>query len=118
MFTPNDPIRPPTINLSGEELATIRDEIAGGLLPPDYLDRHREAAGRNVFGADAVKDRHGNFVEQGLGAKGHETANHFQALKKAEAMGQELPGSYDRAVADLWKRDPARAQRLGLPGKR
>jgi hypothetical protein len=68
-----------------------------------------------VFGVDAQKDRHGNFIEQGLGAKGRETANHFNALKKAEAMGVELPGTYDRAIADIWKRNPDHAKKIGLP---
>jgi hypothetical protein len=110
-----DPVRVPVINLSGDELEQIRADIAAGALPPDYLERYREAVARNVFGQDAVKDRHGNYIEQGLGAKGRETANHFNALKKAEAMGVELPGAYDKAVADIWKRDPERARKIGLP---
>jgi hypothetical protein len=108
----------PTINLTTEEVDAIKAEIAGGLLPPNYLELHKDAVAKNVFGHDAVKDRNGNYLEQGVGAKGHETANHFQALKKSEAMGVELPGTYDKAVAEIWKRDPERAQKLGLPGKR
>jgi hypothetical protein len=110
-----DPIRPPSITLSGEEIQEIRDGIAAGLYPPDFLKRCDEARARNVFGHDAKQDRHGNYIEQGLGAKGHETANHFTALKKSEAMGIELPGTYDREVAAMWKRDPDRAKRINLP---
>jgi hypothetical protein len=110
-----DPFRVPVINLTGDELEQIRADIAAGALPPDYLERHREAVARNVFGQDAQKDKNGNYIEQGLGAKGHETGNHFNALKKAEAMGVELPGAYDKAVADIWKRDPGRAKKIGLP---
>jgi hypothetical protein len=110
-----DPFRPPVLNLTGEEIADIRVQIEAGLLPADFLARHREAVARNVFGFDAKQDRHGNWIEQGLGAKGHETANHFAALKKAESSGLELPGAYDRAVAEIWKRDPDRAKKIGLP---
>jgi hypothetical protein len=51
----------------------------------------------------------------GIGAKGHETANHFAALKKAESEGYEAPGTHTAAVAELWQRDPQRAERIGLP---
>jgi hypothetical protein len=50
----------------------------------------------------------------GIGSKGHETANHFAALKKAEREGYEAPGTHAAAVAELWKRDPKRAERIGL----
>ena len=56
-----------------------------------------------------------HLSEQGHGAKGHETANHFAALRKREEQGLESSGSYDAAVAELWQRDPSRAERLGLP---
>jgi hypothetical protein len=49
-----------------------------------------------------------------IGAKGHETANHFAALKKAEREGYESPGTYDAAVAEIWQRDPERAGKIGL----
>lgn len=50
----------------------------------------------------------------GIGAKGNENANHFAAVKKAEREGIEPPGTYDRAVAELWQRDPERAAKIGL----
>jgi hypothetical protein len=114
--TPIDPLNIPVLSMSGEQLDEVRAAIASGQLPGDYLDRYREAVAKNVFGHDHKKDRHGAPIEQGLGAKGHETANHFTALKKAEAMGIELPGTYDKAVAELWKRDPDRAKKIGLRG--
>lgn len=110
-----DPVKVPIITLSEEEIEEIKGQIAAGALPSDYLMRYREAVAKNVFGHDAQRDRDGNWIEQGLGSKGHETANHFAALKKAEAMGIELPGTYDKALADIWKRDPKRAAALRLP---
>jgi hypothetical protein len=112
--TPIDPIKPSVLCLTEDETNEIKASIAAGLLPPDWFERCQEAQARNVFGADAVKDKHGNFVEQGIGAKGRETLNHFNALKKAEAMGMELPGSYDREVAAMWKNFPDRAKKIGL----
>jgi hypothetical protein len=116
MDTPStiDPIRIPTITLTGEEIDEIRAEIKEGRLPADYLDRYAKAVRDNVFGADHKTDKNGRPIEQGIGAKSRETLNHFAALKKAEASGQELPGTYDKAVAALVKRDPERAKKLGL----
>jgi hypothetical protein len=115
-WDPNKP--PPTITLTGEELEQMRAEIAAGLLPPDFEKRYRDAVDANVFGADAPRDRHGKRQEVGIGSKGHETVNHFAALKKNESLGLELPGTYDKAIAEIWKRDPERAQKLGLPGRK
>ena len=87
-------LRHTTEGMSNEEM----DKIA--LLAVDHA----------VYGFDARQDRHGNWIEQGIGSKGHETINHFAALRKFE--GEE---SYRRAVAEIWKRDPSHAQKLGLP---
>jgi hypothetical protein len=110
-----DPNKPPCIMLSEDELDAVRAQITAGELPRDWFDRYRESLARTVFGHDAKQDRDGNWLEQGLGAKNNETANHFAALKKAEAMGLELPGTYDKALADIWKRDAKRAMTLRLP---
>jgi hypothetical protein len=64
----------------------------------------------SVFGHDAKKDRNGNFIQQGIGSPGHETVNHFAAIRKYE--GEE---SWKRAVAKLWKENPTHAAKLGLP---
>jgi len=96
-----------------EELDLMRAEIAAGKLPPDALERHFEAEARNVFGHDAKQDRKGNFIEQGIGAPGHETANHFVSILRYE--GKE---AYDKAVAELWKRNPKHAEALRLPKPR
>lgn len=98
-----------------EELDEMRQMIREGKLPADAIEKHFEAEAKNVFGADATKDRKGNFVEQGIGSKGHETANHFAALLKAERDGYEPQGSYENAVKEIWKRDPKRAEKLRLP---
>jgi hypothetical protein len=72
-----------------------------------------EAVEDAVFGHDAPKDRHGNRIQQGIGSPGHETANHFASILRWE--GRER---WEIAVRDLWKRNPAHAQRLGLPQPR
>lgn len=114
METPIEPTRVPSINLSGEEIEDIKAQMADGRLPMDFLKRHYEAVEKNVFGFDHRKDRHGRPIEQGIGAPGRETANYYASLKKAESAGLELPGTYDRAVAELVKGDPDRARRLNL----
>lgn len=80
-------------------------------LPDSEIERIAlEAVDHAVHGFDAKKDRNGNFIPQGIGSPGHETSNHFASLRRFE--GEE---SYRRAVAEAWKRDPIRAQKLGLP---
>lgn len=103
------------VTLNTEELDDMKEKMEKGALPKDALKRHYEAEARNVFGFDAKKDRNGEYIEQGIGAKGHETANHFAALKKAERENFEEPGTYRRALAEIWKRDPKRAKALHLP---
>jgi len=60
--------------------AVYEQAIENGATPEEAA----EIEGRNVFGHDAKKDGKGNWIEQGIGAPGHETPNHFAALKKAE----------------------------------
>jgi hypothetical protein len=74
-----------------------------------------EIEARYVFGSDYKRDRNGKPIEQGVGSAANPSLNHFMALKKAEMAGVEAVGSYDRAVAALWKTDPARARKIGLP---
>lgn len=62
-----------------------------------------------VFGADAKRDRNGNFIQQGIGSPGHETANHFAGILRWE--GRE---AHDRAVRAAFKRDAAHARSIGL----
>lgn len=63
-----------------------------------------------VFGFDAKKDRNGNFIQQGMGSKGHETVNHFASIRRWEGQA-----AYDKAVREIYGRDPDRARKLGLP---
>jgi hypothetical protein len=70
----------------------------------------KEAEDRNVYGHDAKKDRKGNYIQQGIGAPGRETSNHFTSIRRYE--GEE---AWRKAVAALWKRDPQRAAALNLP---
>lgn len=63
-----------------------------------------------VYGFDAKKDRKGNYIPQGIGSPGHETANHFNSIRRYE--GKE---AYEAALREIWKRDPDHAQKLGLP---
>ena len=63
-----------------------------------------------VYGFDAKRDRHGNFIQQGIGSHGHETSNHMASLLKYE--GRE---SYNREVARIWKETPDHARKLNLP---
>lgn len=102
------------VHLTAEERAEAQALIARGELPADALERQAESEARNVFGHDARKDRNGRFQEQGIGAIGNESLNHFEALKAAERQGYEKPGAYRAAVDAMWKRNPARAKLIGL----
>ena len=76
----------------------------------DAQKPQREEINRlNVFGHDS-KVKKGEPIEQGVGAPGRESANHFAAIARYE--GKE---AYDAAVAELHKRDPKRHAALKLP---
>jgi hypothetical protein len=70
----------------------------------------REAEGRDVFGFDAAKDAKGNFIPQGIGSKGHETTNHFTSIRRYAGEA-----AYQKAIREIWKRDPKHAEKIGLP---
>jgi hypothetical protein len=97
-----------------EELDELKAQIAAGTAPADALEKYYEEEKRNVFGHDYKTDADGKPIEQGIGAKGHESLNHFNAMLKAEQTGGIAPGTYKAAVAEIWKRDPKRAEKLGL----
>jgi hypothetical protein len=115
METPTDALRPSVLCLSADDVASIKQEISLGLLPPDWFQQCEEARAKNTFGADYKRDRHGRPIEQGIGSLGNESLNHFHALKKNEMAGTEPQGAYDRAVARLWKENPEHAKKIGLP---
>lgn len=92
------------------EIAAMQDLIDRGELPRDAIKKHFDDEDAAVYGFDAKKDRKGKRQQQGIGAPGHETGNHFAAIRRYE--GEE---AYREAVMDLWKRNPKGAERLGLP---
>lgn len=102
------------VTLNETEIQEMRDEIAAGKLPADAIKKHLEDEAKNVFGIDAKKVG-GKYQEQGLGSKGNETRGHFDALLNAERRGQEEVGTWQKAVNDIWRRDPDRAAKLNLP---
>jgi hypothetical protein len=91
---------------------------AGGTPTPamhaEATEAASEAERRNVYGWNYKKDRNGNPIQQGLGAKGNENFSHFQALQKRVQQGFEPPNAYTDAVKEIWKRDPGRAAKIGL----
>jgi hypothetical protein len=63
-----------------------------------------------VWGHDAKKDSKGNWIQQGIGAPGRETANHFVAIRRYQGQAE-----YEKALREIQKRDPERHAKLGLP---
>jgi hypothetical protein len=55
-------------------------------MPPEQRAIYDEEQRKIVSGHDYKKDANGNPVEQGIGAPGHETVNHYAALAKAEGQ--------------------------------
>jgi hypothetical protein len=86
-------------------LAMIEGDIAE--LPPEEREKYHAVQAEYVFGSDHRKDRHGEPIEQGFGAPGHETGNHFAALRKREQQGEEEPGTTDRLLAEYRARQKA-----------
>ena len=107
---------------NAEELAAKR-QSAAYLFKMDQLRRSAEdmtdaemdrialaAVDEAVFGFDAKRDRKGSYIPQGIGAQGHETGNHFASILRWQGKA-----AWEDAVREIWKRDPERAQKLGLP---
>jgi hypothetical protein len=90
-------------------LAMIEGDIAA--LPPEEREKYHAVQAEYVFGSDHRKDRHGEPIEQGFGAPGHETGNHFAALRKREQQGEEEPGTTDRLLAEYRARKKGTAPR-------
>ena len=119
-----DPIRPPTINQSMEELEQMQALIDAGQLPPDFIERHFDAVDANVFGVDAPKDRRGYRVEQGRGSPLNMTQQSIDAYKKwgkdepdfnenLKRMESQLAASQKKNPTDMrehWKRKRGRRQ--------
>ncbi len=77
------------------------------------LDEEKTVFGRTVTNAPANKKIKGVPQEVGIGAPGNETFNHFRSILKNE--GDE---AYQDALAEIWKRDPDHAKKIGIPKPR
>lgn len=98
------------VHLTEGEINELQALIDQGELPKTAIKDHFEAEARNVYGFDAKRDRKGNWIEQGIGSKGRETANHFSSIRRYQ--GKEV---WEECVREIWKRDPKRAKAIGLP---
>lgn len=82
-------------------------------LPETEIERRAlDAVDQAVYGHDCAtrKDRNGNYTQNGVGSKGHESVNHFASIRRWHGQA-----AYDTAVREIFKRDPDRARKLGLP---
>lgn len=121
--TPFDPIRPPSINQSAEELDLMQAMIDEGKLPKNFMERHFDAVDANVFGVDAPKDRKGFRLEQGIGSPNNQTANSLAAYRKFHGPNGPDPdppevfeATEKRMIAELAKTNEAK--RAKIPANR
>lgn len=105
-----NPLRSAVWNAAYERAAKAAEDMRKPLDEQTLTAIADEAEARNVYGDDAKKDAKGNFIQQGIGAKGRETSNHFAALLRYEG-----PVVYQKALREIWGRDPARAKLINLP---
>ena len=102
--------RPRTVSrftLTEAELEVARNFIAAGKLPRNFLACYYAAIDQQ--NSEAEKPEHG------VGARGNKSVNSFNALKKAELLGREPAGTYQRVVREMWQHSPDRARQLNLP---
>lgn len=110
---PSDAMRPPKTSAVFDQafdkaFLTSRDygeELDGATLTAIANDAQDAA----VFGADAPKGRDGKRIQQGIGSKGHETANHFFGIRRWEGEAK-----YQAAIRKMWRDNPERAKLIGL----
>src|SRR5262249_48895840 len=86
--------------------AVYNRAIAAGATP----EQAAQVEARNVYGHDAKRDRHGNFIEQGIGSESNPSVNSFAAIRKWEG---EV--AYQAALKKIWRNSPDKARQLGLP---
>jgi hypothetical protein len=87
------------VTLTNDEIFEMRQKIAAGELPADAEARHFENEAKNVFGADARKDRNGRYIEQGIGSAQNITRNSIEAFKRY-CSGEV---NFDRTLAQMEK---------------
>ena len=92
------------------ELAEYQALADQGELPKDIVKQVLDAEDAAVHGHDAKKDKKGKRMQQGIGAPGHESGNHFASILRYEGRP-----AYEAAVYELQIRDPKRHALLGLP---
>jgi hypothetical protein len=89
----------------------INSAIDHGLPPPSEAELQKigdEANRQAVFGFDYKVDRHGNPIQQGIGAWPHNvTLNHLSSIRRYEGQA-----SYERVLKKLWKEAPEVAKRI------
>jgi len=70
-----------------------------------------EAERKATFGWDWATraDKHGNPTQNGIGAPGFETLNHFSSIRRYQGEAK-----YQQAVRAMWKNFPDRARLIGL----
>lgn len=81
-----------------QEIDEMRLLIQEGKLPPDAIKQHFIDEEKLVFGHDFRKVK-GQPVEKGIGAPGHETQNHLNAIRKYEGEA-----AYNEALAKVKKK--------------
>lgn len=98
-----------TMPLMPDQFENMTPEEQEEYLAPANV-KAREAIQQSVVFGHDHKTVKGEPVEQGIGARGRESGNHFASILRYE--GKE---AFDAAVAELHKRDPKRHAALKLP---
>jgi len=109
--------KPQPIHWTAEEETEARKLIELGKLPPDYIKQHYEAEARNVFGFDAKKDKHGNWIEEGWGSAKNMSRNSIEAYRKYGSHEPDFEANLQRMEAQLKTANERRAkERLAASG--
>jgi|SRR6516225_7578811 hypothetical protein len=101
-------------NQSAVFTIAYRKAVEKGRSHEEAVAEATEAERKNVYGYDYKTDKNGVPQQQGIGSENNPSINHFMALRKRVTQGLESPTAYDDAVRALFKRDPKKAQELGL----
>jgi hypothetical protein len=85
-------------------VALRRDELAE--MSPEERKYHFEQEAKNVFGHDAKKDRHGKYIEQGVGSKQQPTSQSMAALLQHEGVDAHQRAIDEATRAGTWPPKP------------
>jgi hypothetical protein len=115
-----DPVKIPSVTLTGIELDEAEQLIASGDLPADWFQQYYRAVDEAVFGVGFARDaKTGKPVENGLGSPQNQTRQSIEAFRRFGVNEPDFERSLARMERQLAECEQRRAAEIArAPAKR